>query len=185
MNSRPALHKPQPPRTPEPRARQPDNSAASAPAQSRSERNTAAHSDTRRDSELFESLLDASPATATWLGSETAQGFNEPWQDHERQGGGAPGAEPALAYWWENLLETIETQLTAQQQIPVEAVLELPVLGQVRVQVADDRDGLAITLRFDDPAAWRHCRETAEHSRTCLSERLSRPVRLTLEQAGQ
>ena len=185
MNSRPALHKPQPPRAPEPRARQSDNTASSAPAPSRSERNGPAHSETRFDSELFESLLDASPATATWLANEVPQGFNDPWQDHERPSGGAAGAEPVLAYWWESLLETLETQLAAQQNTPLEAVLELPVLGQVRVQVAEDRDGLDITLRFDDPAAWQHCRETAEHSRACLSERLSRPVRLNLEQAGQ
>lgn len=184
MNSRPALHKAPPPRPPEPRTRQSDNTAASAPAPSRSERNGPAHSDMRLDSELFESLLDASPATATWVGSEVLPGFNESWAEHDGQPGGTQAADPALAYWWETLLDSIETQLAAREQAPLEAELELPVLGQVRVQVSEDRNGLDITLHFADPAAWQHCRASAEHSRTCLSERLARPVQLSLEQAG-
>lgn len=81
---------------------------------------------------------------------------------------------------WEAVLSHIEDSLSEAGQQPIDALIELPNLGEVTVRVTPRQQGLEIVLRFVREAAYERCQEQQQRSAQWLSDRLGRSVRLRL-----
>ncbi|MFJ4143879.1 type III secretion system HrpP C-terminal domain-containing protein [Pseudomonas sp. NPDC089734] len=183
MNTRPALHKPAPPRPQEtPKPRNTNSEVTTLPV--KHERGEHVPHETLEEGELFEQMMTTSNDNVFWIGAEQPQGLADSWRDGEKQGGHVYQPPAQVATLWDSLLNPIEEHLASNDQEPMEAIFELPELGKVTVQVIPRNDGLDIALRFARDAALQRCRENREASREWLSQRLGRRIRLTLDQAG-
>ncbi|RMQ40233.1 HrpP [Pseudomonas cichorii] len=183
MNTKPAQHKPTPPRPqepPRPRSTNTENSATPI----RHERGEHVPHETLEEGELFEQMMTSSSDNVFWLGTEQPQGMSDGSRDGEKHGGNTSLPPAQISTLWDSLLNPIEEHLASNDQEPMEAIFELPELGKVTVQVIPRNDGLDIVLRFARDAALQRCQENREASREWLSQRLGRRIRLTLDQAG-
>ncbi|MBX8485645.1 type III secretion system HrpP C-terminal domain-containing protein [Pseudomonas cichorii] len=186
MNTKPVPHKPTPPRPQEPpRPRSSNNSSSENTATPiKHERGEHVPHETLEEGELFEQMMTASSDNVFWLGNDQPQGLSDGWRDGEKHGGNASLPPAPVEALWDSLLNPIEEHLASNEMEPMEAIVELPELGKVTVQVIPRSDGLDIALRFARESALQRCQENREASREWLSQRLGRRVRLTLDQAG-
>ncbi|WP_260954391.1 type III secretion system HrpP C-terminal domain-containing protein [Pseudomonas citri] len=136
----------------------------------------------RHDGERFESLLGSDPVgfNPTFMGftgEGSSQGFAGSAPSFEAESATASHEAPL----WEALIQHIDEQPPLADDLPVEAIFELPNLGEVAVQVTRQGNVMDIALRFAQGEAWARCRENQESSRQLLSQRLGRRVQLSLD----
>ncbi|WLG82433.1 type III secretion system HrpP C-terminal domain-containing protein [Pseudomonas cucumis] len=139
-------------------------------------------SEIRHDGEVFETLISPdlgwfSPALGGFTGEGSSQGFAGSTPSFEPESGAATYSAPL----WDALTQHIDEQPPLADDLPIEAVFELPNLGEVAVQVMRQGNVMDIALRFAQGDAWTRCRENQESSRRLLSQRLGRRVKLSFE----
>ncbi|WP_339464249.1 MULTISPECIES: type III secretion system HrpP C-terminal domain-containing protein [unclassified Pseudomonas] len=177
MNPRHATLK-APPRPPEaPRPRQETVSAWPV----RSERRHDLRGETRDESEQFEQLLQTFDNLAPSLMADVGgSGFQDPQQHPDSSSqGAAVTPEPSTLALWETLLARLEQHLDELQPGVLEAHLELPNLGTVKVNVTPRGTTLEIAVHMAREA-WRQVEPQQQASAAWLAQQLGRTVRLSL-----
>jgi hypothetical protein len=139
-------------------------------------------SEVRHDGEVFETLISPdlgwfTPALTGFTGEGSSQGFAGSPSSFESESAAATYSAPL----WDALIQHIDEQPPLLDDQPIEAVFELPNLGEVAVQVMRQGNVMDIALRFAQGEAWARCRESQESSRQLLSQRLGRRVKLSFD----
>lgn len=135
---------------------------------------------TRDESEHFEQLLAPLDIQGQIIVADFSEGLSNshPQDQEQRSAASLPG--PQTSALWEAVLAHLEEQFGPLDKGPVEAHLELPTLGQIAVRMTQYGDTLDIALRFAQDDAWQRCAAHKLASTTWLSQKLGRPVRLSL-----
>lgn len=182
MNPRHATLKP-PPRMPE--APRPRHETTASAWPTRTERRQDLRGEIRDESEHFEHLLDTlGNLDRGLLADFGGAGFQEPQQQNSGSSADSAAApEQRDIDWWQALLERLEQHLDDPQPGVLEAHLELPNLGPVKVNVIHHGAALEIAVHMA-PDAWRQVEPLQQTSAAWLARQLGRAVRLRLHREG-